>query len=206
MILGILNLIVMVGGIILMGLYAAKSMKLKVYMPQDNQPPYKSRLSKEKADEFRLAYERLFQNMNIRTCMSVMTDMFLNDNVKKLRIYNKMGIKCVISFIPAEENERDESLTTFEAGKYVATNEQAIGVYVEQFFDASTNQLLWQKRWDKSRLNLKLIRNPEAKKNQAILCYGCGSPVELQGEVHVCPNCGAKVAGKFCSNCGNKCE
>lgn len=192
--LGFLNLLICIISITFIVVYNTKAGKLKVYVPQGSEEKFERRMTSEEKTNLFNIYRNVFFNLNIRTCMSVMTDFLINDLHQKLKIYNKFGIRREIVFVPKVEKERNDSYAAYEMGKYASYTDSENGSYMERFVDITTNTVLWQRKWDKAELAIKLIRNPDAKTRNVLLCNGCGTPVQVDGEIYVCKNCGAKYS------------
>lgn len=193
---GFLYLLLYAGITSVFTLVTKKITNFKVVIPDEQALEQEKALSAEKASKLRNVWFNIFRKLDIRLAMSYMTDLFINETALKIKALNRLGLRKEISFV-ASKNSRDETNNTIivtNFGKYSLTDDYDKGYYKEQIIDNTTQRVLYEKDYPKASFGMQLIRNPDANRVKEFYCEGCGTPIQLDGEVFICKNCGAKYS------------
>lgn len=193
---GFLYLLVFIASMSILGFVYLKISNTKMVEAKEDASELDKPISAEKASKFRNILFRVFKCLDIRIAMSYMTDLFINETALKIKALNRLGLRKEISFVPFKNSRDDASTIHFitNFGKYSITNDDDKGYYKEQIIDNTTERVLYEKDYPKATLSMQLIRNPDAKRSKEFYCEGCGTPIQLDGEVFICKNCGAKYS------------
>ncbi|MBN2897885.1 MAG: hypothetical protein JXO44_03825 [Clostridia bacterium] len=179
----------------LFGFLMEKMENQKTYRPENSfGGEFDRRISEEKSLKFRMLYFDLFRNRNINTVMNSVSDLLFQTLKMEINNLNQLGLRREIRFFPKKEKERDESLTVSNFGKFSVTEEKLTGNYQEILIDTATDTVMWKREFPRASLKMILSRNPEQKGHKEFYCQGCGSLIELEGELFICIHCGAKYS------------
>ncbi len=193
---GIMYLLVFAISITVLCIVQLKASNLKMVEPKENAAEQDKPIRTEKAAKLRNSFFHVFQSLTIRTAMSYLTDLFINETSLKIKALNRLGLRKEISFVPHKNSRDDTSNVHFitKFGKYAITDDSDKGYYREQIIDNTTGLILYEKDYKKAALSMQLIRNPDAARSKEFTCEGCGTPIQLDGEIYICKNCGAKYS------------
>jgi rRNA maturation endonuclease Nob1 len=137
-------------------------------------------------------YMQAFKSLNIQSLSSILTDLQYHMVSNKINSLIKRGLRQEIIIQEKTKSGRDTSGRDFM--KYGGINsiiDYVQAQYIERLFDNTNGNVLYEKNIPDANVQLILCKSNVKKIAEDKYCTGCGTKLNTNGELFICPNCGA---------------
>ena len=172
---------------------------------------YGTVLDKETRDRYVKNIISVMQTFNLKTIAGTVTEFMYYYIDQTVAVLKRVGIRKEVEIIEANTPgaNADSANIVVSDGKNNMTTALVRGKYVEKYIDNVTDKVLYEKTVEDGYYVLEMLRSDHVERQNANFCSNCGSPMNIEGDFYVCPNCGTKyttesanwiVANSYCYN------
>lgn len=172
---------------------------------------YGNVLDKETRDRYVKNITGVMKTFNLKTIAGTVTEFMYYYIDQTVAVLKRIGIRKEVEIVEANTPQANSASANIviSDGKNNMTTALVSGRYVEKYIDNVTDKVLYEKVVEDGYYVLEMLRSDHVERQNANFCSNCGSPMNIEGDFYVCPNCGTKyttesanwiVANSYCYN------
>lgn len=156
---------------------------------KDEDPENLQGLEEHRFREYLDIYLSYFRTLDVRSLAAVSTDLYYHTTAQATKLLTRLGLRREMDLhIPPDTVS--ERLSIAKIGKVAWAAQDIKCDYSERLVDSVSGRVLHKKLYKNAKFGFNLNKNPNRQQEQERFCAGCGGPLQPNGELFICQNCG----------------